>query len=147
MISKSRKEGALPTPEREEHSLVSFLGHGITVTCSVQHKRGRGKGWGAGCLQQRSWRDPGAALPTQTHTSWKPGPLLAACQSGNTRESFRANSSRGPHPLLYPPSIASCFLSLCPGYKLHMTTEASLVTSRWAVGHKPLERGWAPRNA
>ena len=63
---------------------------------------------------------------------------LAACHSGSTSESFYANSPEGPHPLPYLPSIASCFPSLSPGYKLHMTSEVGTVISRWAAGHKPL---------
>jgi len=146
VISTSRKERAIPTPEREEHSLVSFWGQGITVKHPVRYERGRGPGGRCRLLAAGELEGPRrAALSTQTHPSWKPGPLPAARQCSQT-ESFRANSSRGPHPLLYPPSTTSCFLSLSPAY-MHMTTEAGTVTSRGAVGHKPLKRGWVPRNA
>lgn len=67
-----------------------------------------------------------------------PGTAAGSLYSGSTSESFCANSPEGPHPFLYLPSIASCFPSLSPGYKLHMMSETGTVISRWAAGHKPL---------
>lgn len=74
MILMSRKKEPFLTPEREGHSLVSFLGQGVTEMS--RRRAGEGRADGAGCWEQGSW------------SLW--------CHSGSTSESFYAAPPRVP---------------------------------------------------
>lgn len=95
--------------------------------------------WHTGC-----WRNPGAALPTHTHISWKRGQPRAACQSEGTSGSLRANSQGGPHPLLYPPF--NDFLPFLSWLQAADKVRGRTVTSPCVAQQHPSVWWWVPRN-